>query len=264
MKSNYLLLIGLGLAFASCRETKSESAVLQEDLKAKQMLQGVWVNDESQDVAFRVKGDTIYYPDSISQPVYFQIFKDTIVFHGTNERKYPILRQTPHLFKFKNLNGEEVVLTLSNDADDITMFSVTHPIPLNQNQLIKRDTLVSYNDERYHCYVQVNPTTYKVIKTTYNDEGVAVDNFYYDNIINLHVYRGGKKIFSSDFHKHHFEKQVPVDFLNQSVLSDLLFKGIDSNGIHYMASLVIPDSMSSFQVEVVIGFSGRLRMIVNQ
>lgn len=49
------------------------------------MLQGIWLNDDDEDdVAFRVKGDTIYYPDSTSQPVYFYIAGDTLVMKGAN------------------------------------------------------------------------------------------------------------------------------------------------------------------------------------
>ncbi len=44
------------------------------------MLQGVWIDsDDEDDVAFRVKGDAIYYPDSTSRPVYFCIIGDTLV-----------------------------------------------------------------------------------------------------------------------------------------------------------------------------------------
>ncbi len=263
MNLKYLLLLGCGMALSSCKNKETKPIALQEDLKAKQMMQGIWLNEENMNVAFRVKGDTIFYPDSITQPVYFQIFKDTIVLHGAREIKYPIIRQTRNLLKFRNLNGEEVMLTLSEDAEDETFFVAKHPIALNQNQLIKRDTVISYNGDRYHAYVQVNPTTYKVLKTAYNDEGVAVDNFYYDNIVKLHIYQGPRNIFSSDFRKHRFEKQVPADILSQSVLSDLTLKQVDAKGFHYVASLVIPDSMSSFEVELVIDFKGHLSIVSN-
>lgn len=250
------------LALASCKDKGAKTAEPQEDLKAKQMLQGIWVNEDNQSVAFRVKGDTIYYPDSISEPVYFQIVRDTFVLHGDNVVKYPILRQTAHLFVFRNQNGDEVELTLSEDADDASFFPNKAPRALNQNKLIKRDTVVAFRGERYHCYVQVNPTTYKVVKRTYNDEGVEVDNFYYDNIVNLHVYHGATKLFSSDFHKSDFKQKVPQDFLQQAVLSDLEFVGIDERGIRYAASLVIPDTMSSFQVEIIVSFAGKMTMQV--
>ncbi|MBM6993251.1 MAG: DUF4738 domain-containing protein [Prevotella sp.] len=262
MKIKYVVLMILAVGLFGCKNKGRQPAALQEDRKAKQMLQGIWLNEDDQDVAFQVKGDTIFYPDSTSQPVYFQIIKDTFVLHGASDIKYPILRQTPHIFIFRNQEGEEVSLVMSNNPDDAELFSDKHPKALNQNQLIKRDTVVTYGNERYHCYVQVNPTTYKVVKTSYNDDGVAVDNFYYDNIVNLHVFHGSQKLFSSDFRKQAFASKVPKDFLEQAVLSDLVFKSVDDKGIHYVASLVIPDSMSSFEVELTVSFSGRLQMAV--
>lgn len=263
MNIRNIVLFAMGVALASCTGKEAKPALPRENTEAKQMLQGVWVNEEDQSVAFQAKGDTIFYPDSTSQPMYFQIVGDTIVMHGRSEVKYPIVRQTAHLFKFRNQNNEEVTLTKSTDKDDSALFTTKHPIALNQNKLIKRDTIVVYGNEKYHSYVQVNPTTYKVIKTSYNDEGVAVDRFYYDNIINLHVYHGPHKLFSSDFRKQRFEKKVPRNILEQSVLSDITLEKADEHGIHYVASLVIPDTMSSFEVELVVDYSGRLTMSVN-
>lgn len=58
----------------------------------------------------------------------------------------------------------------------------------------------------------MNPTTYKVYKSSYNDDGVQVDNVYYDNIVNIHVYHGANRVFSRDFHKKDFLKVVPAEF----------------------------------------------------
>jgi len=41
-----------------------------------------------------------------------------------------------------------------------------------------------------------------------------------------------------------------------------VFRRVDDSGIHYTALLVIPDSMSSFEVDLVIGFDGRLQLRV--
>lgn len=260
----FLLLLSLVTSVMSCgRKAGNKKSEPEEDLAAKKMLQGIWVDEDEQDVAFKAKGDTIYYPDSTSQPVYFQIIADTLVLHGASEAKYAIIKQTSHLFVFRNQNGDDVKCVLSNDPDDATFFSKTRPaaLSINQGQLIKRDTVVSFNNERYHCYVQVNPTSYKVVSQSYNDDGVAVDNVYYDNIINLNVYRGAQKLFGGDFHKQQFAGKVPQEFLSQGILSDLTLKGCDEKGIHYVASLIIPGTnMSSYQVDVVVSFNGKLSL----
>ena len=253
--------------FSSCQKKGSagkEDAV-QEDTVAKQMLQGIWVDEDGQDVAFKAQGDSIFYPDSTSQPVRVQIFGDTLVLHSASDVKYPILKQTKNLFIFRNQNGDEVKLVLSEDANDADFFLSKRPQALNQGVLIKRDTVVKFQDKPYHCYIQVNPTTYKVIKSSWNDEGVEVDNVYYDNIINLNVYSGARRLFHSDIKKQQFSGVVPADFLNQSVFSDLILKSVDAEGIHFQASLVMPDeTMNSFQVMLTISYNGNMSMKVGK
>lgn len=263
MKHSIILIAALVFfaTLSSCRKGKEQQQLPEEDRNAKQMLQGIWVDEDEQDVAFKAKGDTIYYPDSTSQPVYFQIISDSLVLHGANESKYAIIKQTRNLFIFKNQNGDEVKLVLSDDPDDASFFTSERPQPLNQGMLIKRDTVLNYNGERYHCYVQVNPTTYKVVSQSYNSEGVGVDNVYYDNIINLNVYHGAQKLFGGDFRKQQFKGKVPEQYLTQSILSDMTLKSIDAKGIHYIASLIIPGTnMSSYQVEISVDYNGRLRI----
>lgn len=259
-----LLLFLAGLSFlVGCKKEKAVQALPQEDKAAKQMLQGVWINEDEETVALRAKGDTIFFADSTSQPVAFQIIHDTLVLHDANEVKYQIIKQTPHLFVFKNQNGDVVRLVLSRDPNDLDVFdAINRPVSLNQNQLIKRDTVVQRDDDRYHCYVQVNPTTYKVIKSVYTDDGVAVDNVYHDNIIHVSIFHGASRIFSSDFRKQDFSHKVPKEILRQSILSDMILQKVDTEGFQYIASICIPDSPTSYQVEVTISYEGKLTMNV--
>lgn len=263
MRHSVILLFVLAflMSLSSCRKAKEQRQLPEEDLAAKQMLQGIWVDEDEQDVVFKAKGDTIFYPDSTSQPVYFQIIGDSLVLHGANESKYAIVKQTRYLFIFKNQNGDDVKLVLSDDPDDASFFTAKRPQPINQGMVIKRDTVLNHNGERYHCYVQVNPTTYKVVSQAYNSEGVGVDNVYYDNIINLNVYHGAQKLFGGDFRKQQFKGKVPSQYLTQSILSDMTLQNLDDKGIHYIASLIIPGTgMSSYQVEITVGYNGRLKI----
>ena len=92
-----------------------------------------------------------------------------------------------------------------------------------------------------------------------------MDNVYYDNIINLNVYSGARRLFHSDIKKQQFSGVVPADFLNQSVFSDLILKSVDAEGIHFQASLVMPDeTMNSFQVMVTISYNGNMSMKVRK
>jgi len=110
--------------------------------------------------------------------------------------------------------------------------------------------------------VQVNPTTYKVFHTSYNNDGLEVDHIYYDNIIHVSVYQGASKVFSRDFHKSDFSSVVPANMLEQCVLSDMSFSKADDNGVCYTTLLAIPDSPSSYVVSLVISYQGKFRIFV--
>lgn len=247
----------------SCKDKKSAQTI-EEDRVAKKTLQGVWIDEDEEDVVFRIKGDTVFFPDSTIMPVAFKVCRDTFYMEGTNRVAYPIVKHTPHLFVFVNQNGEQVRLVKSNDKMYLSMFdSKSTPISINQNKLLKRDTVLVHNNERYHSYVQVNPTTYKVMKATCNDDGVQVDNVYYDNIIHLSVFKGNTKVFSSNLLRTDFKSVLSEKILDQLVFSDLTLTGIDDKGIHYNAILAIPDSMTSYIVEVTVGFDGTITRHIN-
>lgn len=267
MRKSFVL-VGLILSiffFSGCKRKSSQQVFQKEDRVAKEMFQGVWMNEGEENVAFRVKGDTVYYADSVSLPAYFQIFHDTLILHGVSDVKYTIVKQAPHLFVFANQNGDQVRLVKSEDPNDLALFEEIQshrPAVLNQNRTIKRDTVIMGSNGKYHCYVQVNPTTYKVIKPSYNDDGMEVGNAYYDNIVHLSIYKGAQRLFSKDFRKQDFANEISAQFLKMSILSDLLFSKIDAEGIHYTASIATPDEPSSYQVDVCVTENGKLKMQV--
>lgn len=257
-----LITFGCLLAVVGCGKKSAPGPTIEENKKAKEMLQGIWLNDDADDVAFRVKGDTIYYPDSTSSPMYFYIYSDTLVMRGANEVKYPIVKQAAHLFEFKNQGGDIIKLVKTSDKSYLDAFQQADHVTVNQNQLIKRDTVVAVGNDKYHLYVQINPTSYKVYKSSFNDDGVQIDNVYFDNIINLNIFHGSTKLFGRDFHKSDFIQKVPQEFLKQSILSDMYYLRADEAGMHFQAILAIPDSNMSFQVEVIISQHGKMSMKV--
>ena len=58
-----------------------------------------------------------------------------------------------------------------------------------------------YKGTRYRGYVYINPSKMKVIKTVYSDEGIGVDNVYYDNVIHICVYEGRNLLYGKDITK---------------------------------------------------------------
>lgn len=253
----------LALLFSCTERASSTAQYPRENQKAKSMLQGVWMNEDDESLAFRAKGDTIYYPDSTSIPVYFRILGDTLLMGPVDDAAtYAIVKQTPHLFAFKNQNGDVVRLVKTEDHSYLAQFEQAQRLPVNQNKLIKKDSVIIYGTDRYHYYIQVNPTSYKVVKDTYNSDGVEVGNVYFDNIVHLSLFRGARQLFSKDFRTRDFSKLVPPGTLRQSVLSDLRYRRTDTSGFHFMAYVVVPDSPTSYLIEITVSFSGEMQMKV--
>ena len=79
MKNSIFSLAIFALLIAACSSGNSRE---NEDLDAKRLLQGVWMNEEQGNPAFYVQGDSIFYPDSVSQPVAFWIYQDSLYIEG--------------------------------------------------------------------------------------------------------------------------------------------------------------------------------------
>ena len=245
------------LLLVACGPKTQDLASEEESREAKELLQGVWVNEEDDDVVFKAVGDTIYYPDSVSQPAYFKVVGDTLLLGGM---RYPIVRHSSHLFWFCNQSGDTVKLSKSDDPDAELDFSPRKAEVLTVSRMLKRDTVVSYGGERYHCYVAISPTRNKVALTSYTDDGVEVENVYYDNHIHLSIFKGTARLFSRDFKRQHFAQQLPEQQYTQTILSDIEYSHADSQGFHFYATLCIPNGASCYKVALVIGRGGQVDM----
>jgi hypothetical protein len=259
-----LLLTALTVLLIACgsKQNPTEKTVeLQEDKQAKALLQGVWIESETEEVSFRAKSDTIYYPDSTSQPAYFRIINDSLFVSG---RSYMIEKQSEHIFNFRNQNGELVQLVKSEDPIYMQAFQQRKPHVLTYTSVVNRDSVVLLEGERYHWYITINPTKYKVVSTSYNDEGVGVENAYYDNIIHISLFQGAHRLFSSDFKKQMFSKMIPGQFLEQSILSNIEYDHADARGFHFNATLCKPDGVSCYVVAIVIDKNGKHSMSLQE
>lgn len=264
--SNTVRIIALFLTIlllAGCRQQQqgnAENGAGKESKEAKTLLQGVWMDMENEEVAFRAIGDTIYFPDSTSMPAYFRIVGDSLLLGAQH---YPIVKQTPHLFSFLNQNGDTVKLSKCDNPDDLQSLeeeTPTQPKPITMDRVVKTDSVVMYGAQRYHWYIAVTPTRYKVVKTTYNDDGVGVENSYYDNNIHISIFQGTRRLFGRDFRKAMYDSQVPASFLEQAILGAMQFDHVDAQGFHFNATLCIPDGASCYLVETLIPFEGEVTM----
>ena len=250
----------LTILLIACNITKKQNSLEQsENVKAKELMQGIWIDDESDIPLLFIKGDTIYYANSQSTPVYFKIIKDTLYTFGNELARYQIDKQTEYSFSFHSLADNIVKLHKSEDPNDSLAFS-GKPVEIipTYTEVTQKDSVVFYNGIRYRAYVYINPSKIKVIKTTYSEEGISMDNIYYDNIMHICIYEGRKCLFSSDITKQMLENVISTDFLQQSILSEMNFKNVDRKGFHYQATVCIPESSVCNIADLSVSFDGKL------
>lgn len=258
-KLRFLFVVLIVFVVASCGSRKQQAP--ERDSQAEAMLNGVWLDGDDESVVFMAKHDTLFYPDGNVLPVPYRICGDTLYMDGKQKSKYVIEKLTPSLFVFINQNQERVKLVKSDDVSAMESFNKpAEPIEEINQQLLKRDTVVVAGDTRYHCYMQVNPTTFRVVKNDLNDEGVGVGRAFYDNIVNVTVYIGNRRLYSHDFNKRAFVKFIPEEIVSQTILSDVVYKSCSSDGVTFQAQLRIPESASSYIVNINISHDGKMLM----
>lgn len=257
MRKLYYIIM-LAVCLTGCNRQAGQPETLSEDAGAKSLLQGIWFDEENGDVSLRIQGDTIYFADSTSMPSYFRIYGDSLIMgSGT---AYAIVKQTQNLFWFTNHNGDVVKLQKSTDPVDEGEFVHDTPKVLNYTHQVKVDSVINYNGNRYHWYIAINPTKYKVSKRSYNEDGMEVENVYYDNIMHVSVFQGAQRLFSSDFRKQMYARFVPDDFLEGAILANMEYSHHDDKGIHFYATLCIPDGAVCYVVESLIDYRGQMTM----
>lgn len=251
----------LCLTLSSCGKTEKKDAAPeqtapQENVEAKAMLQGVWLDSETEELMMKAEGDSIFFADGTSQPAFFRIVGDSIEL-GTNT--YHILKQTEHNFWFENHAGDKIQL-VKRDSTDNTLpdFVSEKPRVINTTEVINMDSVVNYGGQRYHWYITVNPTRNRVLRTTYTPDGVAVEKVYYDNIIHVSLFKLNQRLFTRDFNKKAYSADVPAEFLEQSVLGNIRFSHVDARGFHFYATVCLPDGEQCYMIETLIGFDGQL------
>ena len=255
MRNSIVCLTLLLLSLTACTTGNSRD---NEDLDAKRLLQGVWMNDEEGSPAFYVQGDSIFYPDSISQPVAFWIYQDSLYLQGSHINRYQITKQAEFLFKFINESGEEVKLVKSNDKSLLPLFSQYRSTALNQFDSFDTDTVAHDGGVDYTCHIHVEPTTERVVKASFNSEGIEVDNVYLDHAVSLLVQKNQQKMLGQTFLKKDFESLVPEELFSKSILRDIVYSHSDTAAVYFDAIIGIPDASTGYVVELKVTKDGKI------
>ena len=254
-KGELIILLLLCALVIGCGQNAGSAEQAKESQEAKKLLQGVWSDEDTETVVFQMKGDSVYYPDMTSMPAYFKVLDDTL--YIGNSARYHIEKHTEHVLWFKSADGELVKLVKGNNNDK-ELFVHNDTQILTLTDVLKKDTVVMYEGERYHLYIAVNPTKYKVTRHTVNEDGLDVENVYYDNIIHLSIFQGSRQLFSRDFRKQQYQQRVPAQFYRQAVLNNMDYDSVDKQGFHMNVSLCTPGDASCYLIGHVVSFDGKV------
>lgn len=236
-----------------------------EDKKAKELLQGIWIDSDNEIPLMCIKGDTIYHSDPQNAPVYFKIIKDSLYTLGHSTTSYHIDKQTEYTFWIHSLSGNVIKLHKSENPNDSLVFCNSRVEVISMaREVLQKDSIVFYNNTRYRAYVYINPSKMMVTKTVYSNEGLGVDNVYYDNIIHICVYKGKERVYAKDITKQMFDQIVSSDFLSNAVLADINFINVSPSGFLYQANVSIPESYVHQLINLTVGFDGSFHITPTQ
>lgn len=188
-----------------------------------------------------------------SYPVFLSLLSSSLQLAA-----YKIDRQTEYSFWFHSLADEIVKLHKSENPEDILAFENKEVEVIPITEVMKKDSVVMYKGIRYRGYVYINPSKMKVIRTSYSEDGISVDNVYYDNVIHICVYEGRQMLYGKDITKKMFAGIFPTETLNQMILADMNFMGVNNKGYQYQATLCVPESSVYSLANITIGFDNQM------
>ena len=255
MKLFSKVLICISLMSSCSGQPQKKEEMEKEDLIAKEWLQGTWIDDMTETPLFTAKGDTIYYIDEPAAPVAFKIIEDTLKTYGRKVSNYHIKKQGKSFIWIQSFMGDILQLSKAENSQDSLWIPRQTPKEKTDN-VISKDNVVHYNNQRFRGYVYINPTNIKVHQPEITEEGLEIENIYYDNIIHICVYEGKNKLFGRDMKKQDFESLIPTEYYQRAILSDMEFGGVNAKGYQYQATLCIPNSASCYLINISITKDG--------
>jgi hypothetical protein len=240
--------------------------IVKENLEMKTMLQGTWMDEDTETPMICIKGDSIHYMTSGTLPVAFRIIEDSLITYGTEPTSYYIVKQNEYMLWLQSDMGGIIKMNRADESESIhsVNFHVQTKKSEPTKEVIRKDRIEFYKDVRYRGYVYINPSQIKVTRPTYSDEGFKMDNVYYDNVIHICVYEGKNKLFSKDVYKKDFSEVVPEEFLQWAILADMEFIGVNEKGYQYQATISIPDEITSYIVNLSISTDGNIQYILKE
>lgn len=260
---NIVVLLALCL-LAACNSRNMEEGGKQQcttDSRILEELQGVWLDDNTEAPLFKIAGDSIYYTGQSNAPQQFVLVNDTLIVYGAQTVYYPVRKRTEHTFYFTTPQGDLVSLHKS-EVDSV--YVEPQPEVRQPAEVLEKDSVIMFDGKRYRGYAYINPTGIRVVRPGVSEEGLSVDNVFYDNVIHICVYQGTERLYSKDIKRQMFAGLVPEDFLNNSILSDMDFVGVDAHGYTFEATLCMPDGPTCYNIHLMVSKEGKLEFKLRQ
>ena len=232
------------------------SPVMENDTIAVAMMQGVWLDDLSGVQKLMVRGDSIYFPNRIDYPLFFKVISDTLFVHGGELAKYPIESMSETDMSFYTASGD--LMSLRKSETDSLLYGMLEQAEEPKHEVLEKDSIIFNQGVRYRGYVYINETDIKVTSPYISEDGIYMDNVFFDNVIHICVYKGKERLFGKDIRREMFEGIVPQEYLQFSILEDMNFIGVSSQGYTYSATVCSPGSPSCYCVEVFVSKDGEL------
>ena len=184
---------------------RAGDAKLPESKEAKQLLQGVWSGEDTEDVVFQLRGDSVYYPDSTSMPAFFRVYDDTL-YIGSSAR-YHIEKHTNHVLWFKGSDGEMVKLVKGDGDEDKELFernkTQRHSLQLNFNHLPNADNRWNLKASATYYNRDITLPNYTFSGTQWTSFSELSYAHSADNI----EWVGGLNLWTDRFDEHHAANQ---------------------------------------------------------
>lgn len=254
----------ISFIFFSCAGKQSQPIDVKENLEMKALLQGTWMDEDTETPMLRIKGDSIHYMVSRTLPVSFRIIEDSLITYGTATTSYHIVKQNEYTLWLQSDMGGIIKMNRAEESIQSMEFRIQTKQTEPTKEIIQKDRIEFYKNIRYRGYVYINPSQIKVTRPTYSDEGFKMDNVYYDNVIHICVYEGKNKLFGKDIYKKDFIEVVPEEFLQWAILSDMEFIGVNEKGYQYQATISIPDEITSYIVNLSISTDGNIQYTLKE
>lgn len=259
-KKGLAMLCILMCTACSLQEKKVAEEKMEVDTAAVRELQGLWLDDNTELPLFRIKGDSIYYASQVNVPMPFTVMNDTLMVFSVDTLLYPIKERGLYSLEYKSLTGD--VIAVHKAETDTVSFGLPVVEEKSADEVIEKDSVIMYKGERFRGYAYINPTRKKVIRLGMSEEGLPIENVYYDNIIHICIYKGRERLFARDIDKEMFAQVVPMDFLKLSILSDMDFLSVNEEGYWYLATICEPEGASCYNVKMNVTREGEVRYMV--